>query len=226
MDTSSALSLDQAYELMLKHHGHQGWWPAESDFEMCVGAILTQNTSWKQVVKALDQLRCNQCLAPNAMHAVDEATLAQWIRPAGYFRLKARRLKAFVGVLIESFSGDLVAMLEGETNVVRERLLAIHGIGPETADSMLLYAGNHPVFVVDAYTRRIFSRHGWCSEHESYQSLQDLCHEKLGCSCCDEKVSRVEFWKDYHAQLVRIGKEFCRPRQPRCQACPLGALIG
>jgi endonuclease-3 related protein len=226
MDTSSALSLDQAYELMLKHHGHQGWWPAESDFEMCVGAILTQNTSWTQVVKALDQLRCNQCLAPNAMHAADEATLAQWIRPAGYFRLKARRLKAFVGVLIESFSGDLVAMLEGETNVVRERLLAIHGIGPETADSMLLYAGNHPVFVVDAYTRRIFSRHGWCSEDESYQSLQDLCHEKLGCSCCDEKVSRVEFWKDYHAQLVRIGKEFCRPRQPRCQACPLGALIG
>src|SRR5262249_10545311 len=148
--------------------------------------------------------------------------LAALIRPAGYFNVKARRLRAFLRVLVEDFGGDLVRFFAGETSAVRERLLAICGIGPETADSMLLYAGAHRSFVVDAYTRRIFHRHGWSGADASYEELQALCESALS-----HKTRRasLDYWQDYHAQIVITGKHFCRNRQPQCAKCPLRPLL-
>ncbi len=224
MDPELTLPLDQAYQLMLERHGHQGWWPADTDFEMCVGAILTQNTSWTQVEKALSKLKQHNCLTPHALHEVEPETLAEWIRPAGYFRLKTQRLKAFVGVLVDEYEGEVSCLMAGERSQVRLRLLNIHGIGPETADSMMLYAGGHAIFVVDAYTRRIFSRHGWCHPQAPYHTLQEICQNGIQ-AWQSSSESRVEGWKDYHAQLVQIGKDFCRPRNPKCDLCPLQSLL-
>jgi endonuclease-3 related protein len=155
---------------------------------------------------------------------VEPETLAEWIRPAGYFRLKTQRLKAFVGVLVDEYEGEVSCLMVGESSQVRLRLLNIHGIGPETADSMMLYAGGHAIFVVDAYTRRIFSRHGWCHPQAPYHTLQEICQNGIQ-AWQSSSESRVEGWKDYHAQLVQIGKDFCRPRNPKCDLCPLQSLL-
>ncbi|MBI3876246.1 MAG: endonuclease III domain-containing protein, partial [Verrucomicrobia bacterium] len=149
---------------MRARHGHQHWWPGETPFEVCVGAILTQNTAWKNVERAIANLKSARVLTPEKFFALPEKQLAELIRPAGYFNIKAQRLRAFLSVLVEDFGGELSRLFAGETHVVRERLLAINGIGPETADSMLLYAGEHHSFVIDAYTKRIFARHGWAGE--------------------------------------------------------------
>lgn len=210
-----------AYDLMRAAHGHQGWWPGETPFEVCVGAILTQNTSWRNVEKAIARLRARGVLNPEGMHALSEEALAELIRPAGCFHVKARRLRAFLHVLMEHHQGNLELLFGGETAVVRQRLLAISGIGPETADSMLLYAGRHPSFVVDAYTRRIFSRHGWCRTDMTYDELRSLCIAAL----TDHGVDRLDLWQDYHAQIVAVGKDFCRPQEPRCNECPLRTLL-
>jgi len=164
-----------------------------------------------------------------------QSKLAELIRPAGYFNVKARRLRAFLHVLIEQFGGDLGKLFAGDMPAVRHRLLAINGIGPETADSMLLYAGNHHSFVMDAYTKRIFERHGWRgvtirihkrkSERDgpfSYHALQALCESALNQK---RGVAKLDYWQDYHAQLVMVGKHFCRPRNPRCDECPLKPLL-
>ena len=153
--------LRRAYQLMRARFGHQHWWPGETPFEVCVGAILTQNTAWTNVERAIANLKAARVLEPGKLFALPEPRLAELIRPAGYFNVKARRLRSFLRVLVETFGGDLNRLFAGETSVVRERLLAIHGIGPETADSMLLYAGGHRSFVIDAYTKRIFQRHDW-----------------------------------------------------------------
>jgi endonuclease-3 related protein len=153
--------LRRAYELMRAQFGHQHWWPGETPFEVCVGAILTQNTAWTNVARAISNLKAARVLEPERLFALPEKKLAELIRPAGYFNVKARRLRSFLRVLVEDFGGDLKQLFGGETPVVRERLLAIYGVGPETADSLLLYAGRHPSFVIDAYTKRIFSRHNW-----------------------------------------------------------------
>ena len=150
--------LRRAYELMRARFGHQHWWPGETPFEVCVGAILTQNTAWTNVERAIANLKAARVLEPGKLFALPESKLAELIRPAGYFNVKARRLRSFLRVLVEEFGGDLKRLFAGETSVVRERLLAIHGIGPETADSLLLYAGGHHSFVIDAYTKRIFQR--------------------------------------------------------------------
>ena len=228
--------LRRAYELMRARAGHQQWWPGETPFEVCVGAILTQNTAWTNVERAIDNLKTARVLEPKKLLALPEAKLAELVRPAGYFNVKARRLRSFLRVLVEECGGDLKKVFAGETSAVRERLLAIHGIGPETADSMSLYAGGHCSFVIDAYTKRIFSRHGWTNKAESgkrkaesgkhneasYDELKLLCESALNQKT---SVARLDYWQDYHAQLVMVGKHYCRTRAPRCDECPLKPLL-
>ena len=213
--------LRRAYQLMRARFGHLHWWPGETPFEVCVGAILTQNTAWTNVERAIANLKAARVLEPKKLFALPETKLAVLIRPAGYFNVKARRLRSFLRVLVEDF-GDLKKLFTGETSAVRERLLAINGIGPETADSMLLYAGQHHSFVIDAYTKRIFSRHGWSAEETSYDELKLLCESALNHKT---GAARLDYWQDYHAQLVMVGKHFCRNRAPRCEKCPLQSLL-
>lgn len=220
---------------MLARHGHQGWWPGETPFEVSVGAILTQNTSWTNVERALANLKRADVLEPRRLLALPEVRLAELLRPTGYFNLKAKRLRSFLRVLVEDFDADLNKLFAGPTTIVRERLLGISGIGPETADSMLLYAGGHLSFVVDAYTKRIFSRHGWLGSSSrfkvpssksntraEYEGLKSLCERSLSHA---PPAERLDQWQDYHAQLVRVGKDFCRPREARCERCPLQPLL-
>jgi len=228
--SSDTVALRRAYQLMRAQFGHQHWWPGETPFEVCVGAILTQNTAWTNVERAIANLKASRVVEPRKLFALPERKLARLIRPAGCFNLKARRLRSFLRVLVEEFGGDLKKLFAGEPSVVRERSLAIHGIGPETADSLLLYAGGHHSFVIDAYTKRIFQRHEWMGKsgrrkaesgknHDvSYDELKSLCESAL-----DQKAGaeRLDYWQDYHAQLVMVGKHFCRKRTPRCDECPL-----
>jgi endonuclease-3 related protein len=230
--------LRRAYGLMRARFGHQHWWPGETPFEVCVGAILTQNTAWSNVERAIANLKAAQVLKPGKLFALPEPKLAELLRPAGYFNVKARRLRSFLGVLVETFGGDLKKLFAGETAVVRERLLAVNGVGPETADSLLLYAGGHHSFVIDAYTKRIFQRHGWNQKVKgqllkaervrteldgfTYDELQALCESALGQK---PGAARLDYWRDYHAQLVMVGKHFCRARAPRCDQCPLQPLL-
>lgn len=214
--------LRRAYELMFERFGHQHWWPGETPFEVCVGAILTQNTSWTNVERAIANLKSAGVFDAKKMFALPETELAQLIRPAGYFNVKAQRLRSFLRVLVEECHGELPRLFAGGTEKVRVRLLAINGIGPETADSLLLYAGRHHSFVVDAYTKRIFSRHHWCSSDADYDAVKAFCESAL-----DEKPAsaRLDYWQDYHAQLVMVGKHYCRKREPRCEDCPLRPLL-
>jgi endonuclease-3 related protein len=232
--SSVARDLRRAYPLMLARFGHQRWWPGETPFEVCVGAILVQNTSWSNVERAITNLKAAHVLAPGKLFALPESQLAQLIQPAGYFNVKARRLRSFLAVLVQEFDGDLKRLFAGDTATVRERLLAIKGIGPETADSMLLYAGGHHSFVIDAYTRRIFERHGWAGQELEikneklkkagfkYRALKVLCESAL---THQHGAARLDYWQDYHAQLVMVGKHYCRPRELRCEQCPLRSLL-
>jgi endonuclease III related protein len=226
-------SLRRAYELMFKAHGHQHWWPGDTPFEICVGAILTQNTAWTNVEKAITNLKRAKVLTPKIMSALPVDELAELIRPAGYFNIKAQRLRHFLVTLLDEFGGSLKRLFTGETATVRDRLLAINGIGPETADSMLLYASDHHRFVIDAYTKRIFQRHRWWAgtgqqgqakahSREEYESLQRLSETAL-----DQKTgpAELDYWQDYHAQLVVIGKDFCKTKKPLCDVCPLKSLL-
>lgn len=220
---------------MRRRFGHQHWWPGETPFEVCVGAILVQNTSWTNVERAIANLKSARVLEPRTLFALPEAKLAELIRPAGYFNVKARRLRSFLRVLVEEFDGELGRLFAGETATVRARLLAIHGVGPETADSLLLYAGGHRSFVVDAYTKRIFAKHGWRGEQRKagkrkaetdagydYDALKALCESALNHK---QGAARLDYWQDYHAQLVMVGKHYCRAKVPRCEACPLRSLL-
>lgn len=230
VDSHLAATLQRAYELMLSQQGHQQWWPGDTPFEICVGAILVQNTNWGNVERALNNLKKAGALEPEKLFALPEKELADLIRPAGYFNVKAQRLRAFLAVLVNEFAADLTRFFTGTTLAVRERLLRIKGVGPETADSMLLYAGDHHSFVIDAYTKRIFQRHNWWRSHrkntgkgnhsEEYQSLKALCETAL-----TEKDDRLDHWQDYHAQLVMAGKDYCRPNKTRCDLCPLKSLL-
>jgi endonuclease-3 related protein len=205
---------------MLNHFGHQRWWPGETPFEVCVGAILVQNTNWGNVERAISNLKAAGVLEPASLYALAPSKLAELIRPAGYFNVKTRRLRSFLRVLVEEYGGDLARLFAAGGGAIRERLLSIYGIGPETADSMLLYAGGRHRFVIDAYTRRIFHRHQWSAPNASYEELQRLCEAALS-----EKDDTLDYWQDYHAQLVMVGKRFCRARRPDCAACPLRSLL-
>ncbi len=205
--------LEEIYRRMYEALGPQGWWPGESPFEVCIGAILTQNTNWQNVERAIANLKEAGLLSPQALYALPVEILAEYIRPAGYFRVKARRLKNFIKFLVEEFQASLDNLFSLPLSEARQRLLGVSGIGPETADSILLYAGGKPIFVVDAYTRRILLRHGLATEDMTYQDLQDLFMKHL--------PPESTLFNEYHALLVAVGKKFCRPRKPLCSACPL-----
>jgi len=200
------------YRILRKAYGPQHWWPAETPFEVMVGAILTQNTSWKNVEIAIRRLKERGILSPEGIRRLKKEELAGLIRSSGYFRIKADRLKSFVHFLHEELHGNLAKMRRVPPQKLRGMLLRIKGIGPETADSILLYGLRKPVFVVDAYTRRILSRHGIVREKASYEELQSLFMENL--------VQDERLFNEYHALLVRVGKTLCR-NVPKCDACPL-----
>jgi endonuclease-3 related protein len=214
--------LRKAYKLMSGEFGHQAWWPGDSPFEICVGAILTQNTNWRNVERAIENLREHQSLDLLVVNSLENDHLATLIRPAGYYNLKARRLKAFTKMIVDDYGGQLTSLFEADTKTVREQLLEVNGIGPETADSILLYAGDHLSFVIDTYTKRIFSRHSWVSHNAGYDDMKQLCEQSLSQKTGSD---RLDYWQDYHAQLVMIGKDFCRPNNPRCDTCPLQPLL-
>jgi endonuclease-3 related protein len=184
---------------------------------MCVGAVLTQNTSWRSVERALENLRAAGVLGDaRAMLALPVRRLSSLLRPAGYFRVKARRLRALLEWLVERGGGDPAAALRGETAALREDLLAVHGVGRETADSILLYAGGHPIFVVDAYTRRVLGRHRWFDPDADYDAIRSFFEARL--------PRDAGLFNQFHAEIVNVGKDFCRAR-PRCEGCPLEAML-
>ncbi|HLB02077.1 MAG TPA: endonuclease III domain-containing protein [Nitrospiria bacterium] len=209
--------LSKIFDSLYATFGPQHWWPSESVFEVVVGAILTQNTAWTNVEKAIENLRSAGCLTPESLRGVSTEKLALLLRPSGYFNLKAERLKSFINFLYQQYSGDLRRMLGEEPHLLRQKLLRVKGIGPETADSILLYAGGFPWFVVDAYTRRILSRHGLVADEVSYQGLQDFFMNTL--------PRDTKLYNEYHALMVRLGKDVCR-REPLCEQCPLLEVLG
>ena len=204
------------YRAMTAHFGPSGWWPANSPFEVMVGAILTQNTAWANAAKAIENLKANGLLSLEAIERSSEEGLARVIRSSGAFNQKAKRLKAFVSYLIQRFGGSLEKMRQVETAKLREELLKTHGIGPETADTILLYGLGKPVFVIDAYTKRILANHGLITQDVPYEALR-------GCFECNLEPE-VALFREFHAQIVLTGKHFCRKR-PLCFSCPLEPFL-
>jgi endonuclease III related protein len=202
----------QIHDLLFRRYDEQHWWPGDSPFEVMVGAILTQSTSWQNVEKAIVNLKTAGVMSPNALRQIPVPELAQLIHPAGYYNAKAVKLKALVRWLSASCGDNLNVFFTRDTGELRLQLLDVHGIGPETADSILLYAGNKPVFVIDAYTRRIFSRLGLKPENDTYDAWQILFTLNL--------PQNTQLFNEYHALLVRLGKESCR-KQPVCGNCCL-----
>lgn len=204
------------YRRLLAHFGHRRWWPAQTPFEVMVGAILTQNTAWANVGKAIANLRAETRLTPRALMRLSPARLRGLIRPSGYFNQKEKKLRAFLRFfLAPPYRGSVGRMRKAGTGKLREELLLIWGIGPETADSILLYALGHPVFVVDAYTRRVFARLGLTAPNAGYQELKDYFTRCL--------PREVALYNDFHAQVVALGNRYCRSR-PDCGSCPLQEL--
>ncbi len=203
------------YELLFERFGHRNWWPAESPFEVCVGAILTQNTSWKNVEKAINNLKEAECLDAYRLYETPVEELATIIKTAGYFNVKSKRLKNFINHLVEHHEGSLDKMFEASVEDLRTELLSINGVGRETADSMILYAANKPIFVIDVYTRRALERHGMIVEKADYDEIRELFESNLS--------PDVDLFNDFHAQFVAVGSNFCR-RKPKCSGCPLDVL--
>jgi endonuclease-3 related protein len=203
------------YRKLYQAYGPRDWWPAETSFEVMVGAILTQNTSWRNVEKAIQKLKGKGVLNPEGIHHLKKTQLASLIKSSGYYRIKTDRVKAFVNFLFEEFDGDLKRMGRERLGELREKLLGVNGIGPETADSILLYGLKKSIFVVDAYTKRILSRHKMISENTAYEEVQKLFMEHLP---LDEKL-----FNEYHALLVHLGRTVCK-KIPRCDICPLKGI--
>lgn len=212
-ESRAATDLPLYFQTLSRQLGPMHWWPARTPFEVIVGAILTQNTAWSNVERAIDNLRRARMLTPRAMRRVSPARLERLVRPSGYFRQKARKLKAFVRFLHRKYGGSLARMFRAPTPALREQLLTVHGIGRETADSILLYAGGHPIFVVDAYTHRILARHGLRASKPDYEAVRLLVEASL--------PREASTYNEFHAQLVHVGKHWCRAREPRCAECPL-----
>jgi len=208
----------EIYEILLDHFGPQGWWPGETPLEIMVGAVLTQNTNWTNVSKAIDNLKKENLLSFRKLHELPPEGLAEKIRPAGYFNLKAARLKNLLNFIAQEYNGSVEEMFAVDMHTLREGIITVKGIGPETTDSILLYAGSKPVFVVDAYTHRIFARHNIIAEEEGYYEIQEYFSLAL--------PEDVSLFNEYHALIVRLGKEFCRKSKPLCAGCPLGAFHG
>lgn len=239
------------YRALYEAWGAQHWWPAETQFEMIVGAYLTQNTAWINVERALANLRAAKILSVEGIRAVRISKLEQLIRPSGYFRQKALRLKTFVAFLDKKFDGSLDQMFSQPTGKLRDELLDLNGVGPETADSILLYGGNHPVFVVDAYTRRILDRHGILPEKTDYEIIRELLERAL-CPLADEQDSTLsqkpvsgllssshsptamsaaprtavaQVYNEMHGLIVGVGKHYCKKSNPECEQCPLQRFL-
>ena len=203
-------SIPKVYDMLFAANGKQNWWPGNSAFEIMVGAVLTQNTAWTNVEKAIASLKRNRALSPQAIVKTHPRRLAGWLKPSGYFNVKARRLRAMCQWLLGQGGTKKIAKLP--TDELRHRLLAVHGIGPETADDILLYVFNRPVFVIDAYTRRIFARLGLIGGTEDYETLRHIFEDALG--------SNAGLFNEYHALVVVHGKDVCRKR-PLCDHCCL-----
>ena len=206
----------EVHDTLLDALGPQKWWPGESPFEVMVGAVLVQNTAWKNVERAIANLRDAAAMEPHTLHALPLGELEELIRPAGYFRLKAKRLRNLVGYIVERYDGSLDAMRRVDASQLREELLGVNGVGPETADSILLYALDKPVMVVDAYTHRIWARHGWVDYDVDYHGLQ----EELARGLPDE----APLFNELHALIVQVGHHWCK-RVPKCEACPLREML-
>ena len=241
------------YRALFQEWGPQHWWPAQSRFEVIVGAYLTQNTAWTNVEKALVNLREARLLSATGIRRAALAELERLIRPAGYFRQKARRLKIFVAFLDQQYEGSLARLLARPTEKLREELLNLHGVGPETADSILLYAGNHPVFVVDAYTRRILARHEILPEEAAYDEIREMFEQALAplaqsvaesggtgdhsakgfpgaahppsAMSAAKRTALAQVYNEMHGLVVGVGKNYCRKSQARCDECPLQKFL-
>jgi len=211
----SCEQLTEIYRLLYDEFGPQHWWPGESRFEIIIGAILTQNTNWANVEKAIANLKSAECMIPEKLYHLETEQLADLIRPAGYFNIKAKRLKNFLVWLFENYNGELTSLERIDTNRLRAELLEIKGIGRETADSILLYAFERSIFVIDTYTARVVFRHEFISPDADYEQLQELFESSL--------PTDAKLFNEYHALLVRVGKEFCRPKA-KCPGCPLEKL--
>ncbi|MGC8908588.1 MAG: endonuclease III domain-containing protein [Desulfomonilaceae bacterium] len=201
-----------AYEALRARFGHRKWWPADTPFEMCVGAVLTQNTAWKNVTQAIARLKAAGALDVFAIHGMSQEELAVLIKPSGYYNVKAKRLKSLVRHIVTRHKGELSAMLALPVGELRKELLAINGVGKETADSIILYAANKPIFVVDAYTKRVLARHGLLPPDSDYDAVQEFFHRRL--------PRDAALFNDYHAQFVAVGKHYCKTK-PACEECPL-----
>ncbi|MEK7805777.1 MAG: endonuclease III domain-containing protein [Planctomycetota bacterium] len=208
-------ALLQIYQKMFDALGPRHWWPGETPFEVIIGAILTQNTNWSNVEKAIKNLKTAGKLSPEGIYELSVTELAELIRPSGFFNVKAKRVKAFINWLFSRYEGNLSKMFAQKLQALRSELLSVKGIGPETADSILLYAGNMPTFVVDAYTHRIFSRHELIPEESTYDEMKSFFEENL--------PEDVQLFNEYHALIVNIGKTFCKTKKV-CEPCPLKDL--
>lgn len=204
------------YRRLSRALGPQGWWPARTPFEVMVGAILTQATRWDNVERAMARLRSARALRPERVAALRSSVLQRYVRPSGFFRQKAARLRAFALWYVRGYGGSAARMFRTPWRTLRRELLGLPGIGPETADTILLYAGAQPVFVVDAYTRRVFGRHRMIRPSASYGEIQALVMGRLG--------RRTRRYNEFHALLVEVGKRYCHRRDPDCGRCPLGDL--
>lgn len=202
----------QMYHLMLKHLGPQHWWPGDTALEIMVGAILTQNTNWNNVEKAMENLKREHLLSIEILYDISIEKLAEGIRLAGYYNLKAGRLKNLITFLMDKYDGNSDLLFREDTYEMREHLLSIKGIGPETADSIILYAAGQPIFVIDAYTYRILRRHDLVDDSMTYDELQGFFMDNL--------PQDMDLFNEFHALIVKTGKEYCG-RKPRCEICPL-----
>jgi len=208
--------LNDAYEHLLQAFGPQHWWPGDSPFEIILGAILTQNTNWKNVERALNHLREADLLSVSSLRNTSVEELAELIRPAGYYRQKSKRLHNFLHFLDERYGGSLDLLFDNSIDELRMELLSINGIGPETADSIVLYAANMPTFVIDAYTARVFVRHGWIDADARYDDLKQYAESQL--------PQDTQLFNEFHALIVQVGKKHCR-KTPDCEKCPLNSML-
>lgn len=214
---NSSEKIRQFYAVLHRAYGPQHWWPAETPLEVCVGAVLTQNTNWKNVERAIANLKAAGAMSVEALWRLPPEELAELIRPAGYYRLKAGRLRNFLELVVKRFDGSLERLFELPTAELRETGLGVRGVGRETADAIVLYAAERPAFVVDAYTLRVAFRHSLVDQDCDYDLLQETFASALD---ADAKV-----FQDYHALLVQVGKNHCKKQSPECDGCPLAALL-
>lgn len=201
------------FKILYNYFGPQYWWPGETPFEIALGAILTQHTNWSNVKKAIYNLKKHNLLNPFELNKLSETTLSDLIKPSGYYRIKAKRLKSFISFLINEYNGEISKMKNEDTLVLRKKLLSVYGIGKETADSILLYAIEKPIFVIDSYTKRILMRHNVLIGNNTYDDYQILFHKSL--------KEDIKLFNEYHALLVKVGKNYCKTNKPLCNKCPL-----